>query len=166
MLSRKLLCNFYKGKCTPTCQKVLLSLLTQRATTVNPHHSRQYVTNLQRNLPSKCQQRNLFYYWLVQRNKLQYVTLRQMSSEADMARRNTSGLIYVCAIGVFMVGMTYAGVPLYRMFCQVNRYTNIVHNLNSWQMAAPARAHPNTILQIFFSTLTLRPELYYSLLLL
>lgn len=27
-------------------------------------------------------------------------------------------LIYVCAVGIFMVGMTYAGVPLYRMFCQ------------------------------------------------
>lgn len=30
-----------------------------------------------------------------------------------------TGLIYVCAAAVTMLGMSYAGVPLYRMFCQV-----------------------------------------------
>lgn len=27
-------------------------------------------------------------------------------------------VIYICAVGIFMIGMSYAGVPLYRMFCQ------------------------------------------------
>ena len=34
--------------------------------------------------------------------------------------RNQSALLYISAVGVFMIGMGYAGVPLYRMFCQVS----------------------------------------------
>lgn len=33
---------------------------------------------------------------------------------------NTSALYYVTALGVVVVGFTYAAVPLYRMFCQVS----------------------------------------------
>jgi len=36
----------------------------------------------------------------------------------NINRSNRTALIYVSAIGIFMIGMTYAGVPLYRMFCQ------------------------------------------------
>ena len=32
---------------------------------------------------------------------------------------NKTVLIYITATGVFMLGLAYAGVPLYRMFCQV-----------------------------------------------
>ncbi|CAI9724239.1 cytochrome c oxidase assembly protein COX11, mitochondrial-like [Octopus vulgaris] len=35
------------------------------------------------------------------------------------AHRKRTILIYVCSVGIFMVGMSYAGVPLYRLFCQV-----------------------------------------------
>ncbi|GAB1608310.1 cytochrome c oxidase assembly protein COX11, mitochondrial-like [Argonauta hians] len=38
-------------------------------------------------------------------------------SAADAYRKRTI-LIYICSVGIFMVGMSYAGVPLYRMFCQ------------------------------------------------
>ena len=31
----------------------------------------------------------------------------------------TTAAIYFCSAWIFMLGMTYAGVPLYRMFCAV-----------------------------------------------
>ena len=45
----------------------------------------------------------------------------QSTYDYDKAdKSNMTGIYYVCAIGVFMVGMSYAGVPLYRLFCQVH----------------------------------------------
>ncbi|XP_046554540.1 cytochrome c oxidase assembly protein COX11, mitochondrial-like [Haliotis rubra] len=46
--------------------------------------------------------------------------VRQMSNGRDPEERLNlrSTLIYICAVGIFMLGMSYAGVPLYRMFCQ------------------------------------------------
>ena len=42
------------------------------------------------------------------------------NDEERQERGNMTGIYYIAAIGVFMVGMSYAGVPLYRLFCQVN----------------------------------------------
>ena len=39
---------------------------------------------------------------------------------ADDRRRNQSAVSYVIATFIFMVGAAYAGVPLYRMICQVS----------------------------------------------
>lgn len=36
--------------------------------------------------------------------------------------KNRSTFNYMAAVGVLAVGMTYAAVPLYRMFCQVIIY--------------------------------------------
>ena len=44
---------------------------------------------------------------------------RTMATDNGPTRRAQTSVIYICAVGVFMVGMAYAGVPLYRMFCQV-----------------------------------------------
>lgn len=44
--------------------------------------------------------------------------LSKSPKKADSVDRTTT-VIYICAIGVFMVGASYAGVPLYRIFCQV-----------------------------------------------
>ena len=139
MLSLKTFCNSYRGKCTPACQRFIVNLLTHRANALPPQYSKQYVTKCQQNFTAINQQNSLFSRWLVQYNKFQPQTLRQMSSQADMARKNKSGLIYVCAIGVFMVGMTYAGVPLYRMFCQVDIYTSYV------KFRITGQAHSNTL---------------------
>ena len=35
--------------------------------------------------------------------------------------RARTGMLYVFATVIFMLGMSYAGVPLYRMFCQVDQ---------------------------------------------
>lgn len=40
------------------------------------------------------------------------------TSKLNMAKRST--LYYVAAAGVFVCGMSYAAVPLYRIFCQVS----------------------------------------------
>jgi len=41
---------------------------------------------------------------------------------ADNTRRSRSSAIYIVATFIFMVGAAYAGVPLYRMICQVSSY--------------------------------------------
>ncbi|XP_064617704.1 cytochrome c oxidase assembly protein COX11, mitochondrial-like isoform X2 [Liolophura sinensis] len=43
--------------------------------------------------------------------------ISESPKKADSVKRTTT-VIYICAIGVFMVGASYAGVPLYRIFCQ------------------------------------------------
>ncbi|XP_067671211.1 cytochrome c oxidase assembly protein ctaG-like [Haliotis asinina] len=52
--------------------------------------------------------------------RVQPCFVRQMSNGRDPEERLNlrSTLIYICAVGIFMLGMSYAGVPLYRMFCQ------------------------------------------------
>lgn len=40
------------------------------------------------------------------------------TSKLNLAKRST--LYYVAAAGVFVCGMSYAAVPLYRIFCQVS----------------------------------------------
>lgn len=41
--------------------------------------------------------------------------------EEEWRRRNRSALAYIAAAAVGMVGMSYAAVPLYRLYCQVRR---------------------------------------------
>ena len=51
----------------------------------------------------------------------QTLLVRNLSNKTSQQRqeKNRSTLMYICAAGIFMGGMAYAGVPLYRMFCQV-----------------------------------------------
>lgn len=51
--------------------------------------------------------------------------VRNMSQSARSRKQqqdNRTTVIYLTAFGVFMIGMSYLGVPLYRMFCQVKLY--------------------------------------------
>lgn len=41
-------------------------------------------------------------------------------NEATQKLKNRSTLYYCTAAGVLFVGLAYAAVPLYRMFCQVS----------------------------------------------
>ena len=41
------------------------------------------------------------------------------NQDPSMKRKIKTTLNYVTAVGVLTVGLTYAAVPLYRMFCQV-----------------------------------------------
>lgn len=43
-------------------------------------------------------------------------------SQADMARRHRKVALVCAGVAVGMVGMSYAAVPLYRMFCQVTGF--------------------------------------------
>ena len=47
-----------------------------------------------------------------------YVSSRTKAEAQKKGVKTT--LVYIGAAGVFMLGMTYAGVPLYRIFCKVN----------------------------------------------
>lgn len=44
--------------------------------------------------------------------------------KASQTLKNRSTLYYATAAGVLFVGLTYAAVPLYRMFCQVSNVYN------------------------------------------
>ncbi|XP_067285280.1 cytochrome c oxidase assembly protein COX11, mitochondrial [Pseudorasbora parva] len=43
---------------------------------------------------------------------------KQQSQEDDWKNRNKTILTYIAAAGVGMIGMSYAAVPLYRLYCQ------------------------------------------------
>ena len=60
--------------------------------------------------------------------------MRGMASEPEWGSQNKTVLIYITAIGIFMVGAAYAGVPLYRIFCQVSRPWIVLkpYNLVTW----------------------------------
>ena len=45
--------------------------------------------------------------------------LRSTFHGQRMSDRKKTIVIYVCSIWVLMLGISYAGVPLYRLFCQV-----------------------------------------------
>lgn len=45
--------------------------------------------------------------------------VKHFSSKNDRNFKARSTLYYIGALGVFAVGMSYAAVPLYRIFCQV-----------------------------------------------
>lgn len=45
---------------------------------------------------------------------------KQQSQEDDWKKRNKTVLTYIAAAGVGMIGMSYAAVPLYRLYCQVS----------------------------------------------
>ena len=41
------------------------------------------------------------------------------------SRQEKTVLLYICSLGIVMLGLAYAGVPLYRMFCQVQQQLSI-----------------------------------------
>lgn len=47
------------------------------------------------------------------------IPFNKKASDSNYATNNKSTLYYLSAIGVFAVGLSYAAVPLYRIFCQV-----------------------------------------------
>lgn len=49
-------------------------------------------------------------------------------SEDLKSKQNTTSVLYIASAVVFMIGASYAGVPLYRMFCQVS-YKSFVHQI-------------------------------------
>ena len=56
---------------------------------------------------------------------LQFQVFRQYSNDAKKQADKTA-MIYVAALGIFMIGMSYVAVPLYRLFCQVGRFQHFV----------------------------------------
>lgn len=44
---------------------------------------------------------------------------RKWSQEEEWRGRNKTALTYIAAAGVGMIGLSYAAVPLYRLYCQV-----------------------------------------------
>lgn len=48
--------------------------------------------------------------------------LNSSVNKSEKVNKNLrSTVYYIAGIGVLCVGLSYAAVPLYRMFCQVNR---------------------------------------------
>lgn len=62
------------------------------------------------------------WYGLRRRKHQFHAGIRMIGSRSgqEESHYRRTVIIYVCAAGIFMLGMSYAGVPLYRMFCQVS----------------------------------------------
>lgn len=45
---------------------------------------------------------------------------KHQNQEDDWKKRNKTVLTYIAAAGVGMIGLSYAAVPLYRLYCQVS----------------------------------------------
>lgn len=53
---------------------------------------------------------------------------KSKSQEEDWKSKNKTVLTYIAAAGVGMIGLSYAAVPLYRLYCQVRRcFKGLVH---------------------------------------
>ena len=103
-LKDKLLLNFRQHNFTNLCKPGrLTSILSNRT-----------VHNLSRSLNSQGST-----------HKLKVVVFRGVASGPAHQKADKTALIYICAIGIFMVGAAYAGVPLYRIFCQVRWLTSL-----------------------------------------
>ncbi|KAL8619240.1 Cytochrome c oxidase assembly protein cox11, mitochondrial [Nucella lapillus] len=81
------------------------------------------------------------------------VGVRMMSTgglKSDSYHRRT-GLIYVCAAGIFMLGMSYAGVPLYRMFCQATGLGGTISRGHDTSKVETMQSVPERLLNIRFN---------------
>lgn len=73
---------------------------------------------------------------------------KQLSPEEARNKRIRSTLYYVAAAGIVTTGMSYAAVPLYRMFCQAYGYGGTVtvgHVDSKVETMTPIRQRPITI---------------------
>lgn len=51
---------------------------------------------------------------------------RSRGREDDWGTRNKTVLTYIAAAGVGMIGLSYAAVPLYRLYCQVRKHLRLL----------------------------------------
>lgn len=94
-----------------------------------------------------------------------HILFNKDAGKPKLAINNKSTLYYLAALGVFTAGMSYAAVPLYRIFCQVWYVSlNFCHLLRNSYLSskcflprlteAPTKYH-----NIFFtSRLSLSPD--------
>ncbi|XP_018566667.1 cytochrome c oxidase assembly protein COX11, mitochondrial [Anoplophora glabripennis] len=71
--------------------------------------------------------------------------LNNVDTNAARKKRIRSTLYYVTAAGVVTVGLSYAAVPLYRMFCQAYSYggtTNTGHDSSKVETMSPVKHKP------------------------
>ncbi|KAK7484691.1 hypothetical protein BaRGS_00024099, partial [Batillaria attramentaria] len=81
------------------------------------------------------------------------MTSRLMATTPDKgdSYHRTTGLIYLCAAGVFMLGMSYAGVPLYRMFCQATGLGGTVSRGHDTSKIESMQKVPERIIKVRFN---------------
>nr|XP_055032587.1 cytochrome c oxidase assembly protein COX11, mitochondrial [Misgurnus anguillicaudatus] len=67
---------------------------------------------------------------------------RKQTQEDDWKKRNKTVLTYIAAAGVGMIGMSYAAVPLYRLYCQATGLGGTAvsgHNTEQVETMKPVR---------------------------
>lgn len=73
------------------------------------------------NIKNHCKKFNFTKYFF-HTNGGRFSKPNLSSFEETQRNKNKSTLYYVTAAGVLVVGLSYAAVPLYRMFCQTYSY--------------------------------------------
>lgn len=64
------------------------------------------------------QAKNFLWQWRPQRHQARGRSRKTQSQEEEWRNRNKTALTYIAAAGVGMIGLAYAAVPLYRLYCQ------------------------------------------------
>lgn len=83
-----------------------------------------------RRLPTHCHNQ---YRGVKGRNR------KFQEQQEDWKSRNNTLLTYIAAAGVGMIGLSYAAVPLYRLYCQV-RQTECVYYVATCASLRPVRS--------------------------
>ncbi|XP_006793363.1 cytochrome c oxidase assembly protein COX11, mitochondrial [Neolamprologus brichardi] len=66
----------------------------------------------------RSQAKNFLWRWRPQRLHSRGRSRKTQSQEEEWRNRNNTALTYIAAAGVGMIGLAYAAVPLYRLYCQ------------------------------------------------
>lgn len=70
--------------------------------------------------------------WRYARSHFHIKRSHSTNSNAEQKKRIRSTVYYMSSIGVMTVGLSYAAVPLYKMFCQVSTLKKkIKYRMNS-----------------------------------
>jgi len=78
--------------------------------------------------------------------------LSQALSEAAQRKRdNISSIMYVTSAGIVMVGVSYASVPLYKVFCQATGAGGTVITGHNTEQVSYMRRVEDTVLDIHFN---------------
>lgn len=98
------------------------------------------------NVPWRLFHRQTTVYKILQGRFHKSSKLNQKDSSRNEKIKST--LYYVSAAGVLTVGLSYAAVPLYRMFCQAYSYggtTSIGHDTSKIETMTSIKYRPLTI---------------------
>jgi len=66
------------------------------------------------------------YVWHYSRKFLHHKRSHSTNTNNEQKKNISSTVYYLFSLGILTVGLSYAAVPLYKMFCQVSLFYNTI----------------------------------------